>query len=148
MVRSRREDTKMAATNKLWIIQRQDGAHCVDEFWVIHNLDTIVLHVEQLHTTEVIENLIRIIVNNVVSNDGWQTSGLNNQLQTAFKDDEVFLGNKRGEVGHVATKNLLVQAIGNLLGDVIASLADLSAIGLAPDGFNVDVVHLARHDDE
>jgi len=144
----RAEDTEMTTTDEFRIVKRQDGAHGIDEFRMVHDLDAIVLHVEKMHATEMVEDFIRIVVDNVVRNDGRQTSGLDDQLKTTLEGDEVLLRDKRREVGHVATKNLLVETISNLLSNIITGLTNLPAVGLTTNGLDVHVVDTARHDDK
>jgi len=64
-----REHTEMAAANKLFVIQTQNGVVAIQKIWVEDNLDTIAAIVEELHPANLVENRIVGVVSHVMSHD-------------------------------------------------------------------------------
>jgi len=85
--------TKMAATNKFFVIKTKDGVVRVQEIRMEHNLYAIVVVVEELHPTDLIENRIVEIVSHIVRRD-WRKSVPFQSQDTTFQKDVVFLGQK------------------------------------------------------
>ena len=88
-----RENTQMASTNELFIVQTKNRVVGVEEIWVEDNLDTVVLRVKQLDTTNLVENRVASIVSHVVSRHRRERVALKSK-DTTLEENLVFLGEK------------------------------------------------------
>jgi len=85
------KDTKMAATNKLFVIKTKDGVVRVQEIGMEHNLYAIVVVVEELHPADLIENRIGVIVSHIVRRD-WRKSVPFQSQDATLQKNVVFFG--------------------------------------------------------
>lgn len=64
-----REDTEMASSHELFIIQSKNRVIRVQEVRMEDNLDTIVVSVEELHSPHLVQNRISAVVRHIVRRD-------------------------------------------------------------------------------
>lgn len=60
----------MAAANKLFVIQTENGVVAIQKIWMEDNLDTIAAIVEELHPANLVENRIAGVISHIMSYDG------------------------------------------------------------------------------
>lgn len=80
------EDTQMASTNELLIVQTQDRVVGVEEVRVEDHLDAIRGRVEQLHSPDLIQDGVTGIVRHIVRGDWWQSVPLEREDPTLEKN--------------------------------------------------------------
>jgi hypothetical protein len=89
----------MATTQEFLIIQTQKWIVCIQEFWVEHNLDTIIIPVEELDSADLVQDGIACIIGHVVGHNRWQTLSLHGKdpsLQTdlvCFSEQILWINN-------------------------------------------------------
>src|SRR5580693_6682725 len=69
------EDAHVAAADELLVVQVQQRAGGSDELGVKDDLYGVVLRVEQIPMTEMLENGVLGVVDEIVSNDRWLWAG-------------------------------------------------------------------------
>ena len=87
------EDAKMAATNKFFVIETKDGVVRVKEIWMEHNLHAIIVIVEELHSADLVENRVGVIVNHIMCGN-WRKGVSFESQDTTLQKDVVFFGKK------------------------------------------------------
>ena len=85
------EDAEMTATDKFFVIETKDGIVRVQEIRMEHNLDAIVVVVEELHSADLVENRIVVIVNHVMRGN-WRKGVPFESQDTTLQEDVVFFG--------------------------------------------------------
>lgn len=66
-----REDTHVAATHEVVVVERQHGVRGVEELGVEDNLDTIGRVIEELHSANLVQHRVLAIADHVVRDDWW-----------------------------------------------------------------------------
>ena len=85
----RREYAQVASTNELLIVHAQDGVVAVQEVWVEDDLDAVMRVVEQLDTSNLVENWIVVVIGHVMCRYGREGVALQNKNAT-FQQNLVF----------------------------------------------------------
>ena len=83
----------MAAANKFFVIETKNGVVGVQEVGMEHNLYAIVVVIEKLDLTDLIENRISMIVSHIVCGD-WRKSVPFQSQDTTLQKNVVFFGQK------------------------------------------------------
>ena len=81
----------MTSPHKLLIIQPQDRVIRIQEIRMEHNLHPIVMPIEQLHASNLVQNRVRTVVDHVVRHDRWERVPLERE-DAAFELDLVLFG--------------------------------------------------------
>ena len=81
----------MTATDKFFVIETKDGVVRVQEIRMEHNLNAIVVIVEELYSADLIENRIVVIVNHVMRGD-WRKGVSFESQDTTLQKHVVFFG--------------------------------------------------------
>jgi hypothetical protein len=84
------EDAKVAATDKLFVIETKDRVVRVEEIGMEYNLDAIVVVVEELHPADLAENRIVVVVDHIVCGDWWKCVSFESQYTTLQKNVVLF----------------------------------------------------------
>lgn len=116
----------MATSNKVVVVERKDGVGRVEELRVEDNLDAIGRVVEKLHTADLVENGILMIVEHVMG-DNWGKSVALHGKEATTKQNSVLGGDKLLLIGQrftlVPLKGALKEATSNALLDNVCGVA-------------------------
>jgi hypothetical protein len=102
MLTVRREDTQVAASNKLLVIETQDRVIGVQELGVEDDFDPVGASVEELDPPELVKNWVVGIVGHVVCGDRGERIALECKDST-FEEDLVFVREKGFGIGNFGT---------------------------------------------
>lgn len=95
----------MATSDKLFVIQTQNRVVRVQELWVEDDLHSIARSVEQLDSSDLVQDWVGTVVGHVVGNDRWQRVSLEGE-DSSLEQDLVFRGEqifRLGDFGSVFT---------------------------------------------
>ena len=143
----------MTSSNKLFVIHTQDRVVGVQEFGVEDDLDTVVLLVEQLGPSDLVQDRIVGVVLHVVGGDGRQRVSLERKDSTLEKD-LVFVGQQGLGVGNLGTDlaivpgGMLEKPVSDPVLDLLNRVLQLLDDGLTLEGFDRVRVGRRGHDDE
>ncbi|KAI6766392.1 hypothetical protein HG531_011614 [Fusarium graminearum] len=116
----------MATSNKVVVVERKDGVGRVEELRVEDNLDAIGRVVEKLHTADLVENGILMIVEHVMG-DNWGKSVALHGKEATTKQNSVLGGDKLLLIGQrftlVPLEGALKEATSNALLDNVCGVA-------------------------
>jgi hypothetical protein len=143
----------MTSSNKLFVIHAQNRVVGVQKLGVEDDLDTIVLLVEQLSPSDLVQDRIVGVVLHVVGGDGRQRVSLERK-DSSLEKDLVFVRQQGLGIGNLGTDLAIVPGgvleksvsdpVLNLLDRVLQLLDD----GLTLEGFDRVRVGRGGHDDE
>ena len=92
----------MAAANKLLVVHADQRIGGGEEFGMEDHFDTIVAIVEQLTASQVRQDGIDVIIDDVVRTDGWQAGSLG-CIYAALQADDIIRSQKVISCRHFAT---------------------------------------------
>jgi hypothetical protein len=141
----------MATSNEVVVIEGKDGVCGVEELRVEDNLDAIGGVVEKLHTADLVQNGVLVIVEHVMG-DNWGKSVALHGKEATTKQDSVLGGDELLLIGERVTlvplEGALKESTSNALLDNVCGIAQGLNDCLALQCFNSERGGLSRHDDE
>ena len=90
----------MAPPHELLIIEPQDRVIAAQKVRVEHDLDAVVVPVEELDAPDLVEDRVRRVVGHVVRGDGRERVALE-RVDAPFEEDFVFVGEELGGGGEL-----------------------------------------------
>lgn len=92
----------MATTDELLVIQTQDWVVRVQEFWVEDDLDSVGASVEELDSSDLVQDRVGAVVLHVVGNDGRKRASLQRE-DSPFQGDLVGIQQERVGIGYLGS---------------------------------------------
>ena len=149
----RGEDTEVATTDKLLVVEAKDRVVGVQELGVEDDLDAVRSAVEELDATDLVENGVVGVVGHVVGHDRGEGRTLKRE-HTTLEENLVlvrheFLGvGDLGTGGAVVTSGVLKDALANALGDLLNALLESASDSLTLEGLDGVRVGRCGHNNE
>ncbi|KAI6772502.1 hypothetical protein HG530_003460 [Fusarium avenaceum] len=141
----------MATSDKIVVIEREDGVGRIEELRMEDNLDSIRRMVEKLHATDLVQHRILMVVEHVMGNN-WRKSVALHGEETATKQDSVLSRDKLLLIGQWVTlvplEGAFKDAATNTLLDNVCSISQGLDNRLTLECLNSERSGLSRHDDE
>lgn len=92
----------MTSSNELFVIETENRVVRVQELGMEDNLDSIRISVEELNSSDLIEDRVVGIVCHVVGNDGRKGVAAKSE-HSSFEEDLVLRGKKFGGIGNLGS---------------------------------------------
>lgn len=147
------EDAQVATTDELFVVQTQDWVVGVQELRMEDDFNTVAGAVEELNTTDLVENGIVAVVLHVVGDDGRKRVALERE-NTLLERNLVGIREQSSRVYHIAarlalvTSHLFEKTLTNTCLDLLDSVTKLLGHGLTLERLDGVRVGGSRHDDE
>lgn len=141
----------MRATDEFIVIHGQHGIRRVQEFGMEDDLNTVRRMIEELHTTNLVQDGILVIVHHVMSNNRRQRIALHGK-EASTQENAVLGGDEILLIWHGLTimplKGTLEDTLANAAFDDVDGVSERLDDGLASESFDGERMGLGWHDDE
>lgn len=145
------ENAQMATSDEIIVVEGKNRVSRVEELGVEDDLDSVRRVVEQLHSSDLVQNRVLMIVDHVVGDDGRKSTSLHGEEATA-EQDSILGGNELLLIGHRVTivplQRSLKDAASNALLNDMGGVSQGLDHSLTLESFHSERSSLRRHDDE